>query len=325
MNSERIKECTTLASEILKNFEMSEIPIDNIIFKCLRLCRLLDDKNGMLLFKYESSGYPVKLEPIDWLIAGLAGRIEKDNNGKIYAYRTLVSELDGAIETQKIHLTAATDPSISLSSANPNQYIQLPSGNVGERNGIVAELYSLKKWRVKIVGNLHNYILLIYNRLMYGNIIEDIFTSSRKTVNEKLMSLCPDSIKKFVSVYDNMNSNNPEDWANAVHSCRRILQDLADKLFPPQKGPVTLGKKQISAGADKYINRLMLFIESKKSNHTFLKVVGADLDYIGNRLDAIYNATCKGSHSDLTKEEASRFIIHTYLLISDIITLSVAD
>lgn len=57
MNSERIIECTKLSEEILKNFELSELPVSKIILKCLRLCRLLNDEDGILLFTYESSGY----------------------------------------------------------------------------------------------------------------------------------------------------------------------------------------------------------------------------------------------------------------------------
>ena len=49
MNSQRIKECTDLATEILKNFELSELPVSKIILKCLRLCRLLGDEDGILL------------------------------------------------------------------------------------------------------------------------------------------------------------------------------------------------------------------------------------------------------------------------------------
>ena len=42
---------------------------------------------------------------------------------------------------------------------------------------------------------------------------------------------------------------------------------------------------------------------------------------IGMRLDAINEAVCKGTHVDVSKDEASRYIIHTYLLISDIISI----
>ena len=78
MNSERINECTKLSEEILKNFELSELPVSKIILKCLRLCRLLNDEDGILLFTYESSGYPETednhLTSDAWRIAKIAGR-----------------------------------------------------------------------------------------------------------------------------------------------------------------------------------------------------------------------------------------------------------
>lgn len=161
----------------------------------------------------------------------------------------------------------------------------------------------------------------MYNNLMYGNIVEDTFTRARLEANEKLAKLCPDAIKKFVSVYDNMDSNNPEDWANAVHSCRRILLDMADALYPPRDQPISVNGKAIKVGAEQYINRLIQFVSSKVESKTYADVVGADLSSIGIRLDAINNAVCKGTHVDVSKDEASRYIIHTYLLISDIISL----
>lgn len=83
--------------------------------------------------------------------------------------------------------------------------------------------------------------------------MEDIFTKSRLSVNTTLISLCPEAIKKFISVYDNMDSENPEDWANAVHSSRRILNDFADTIYPPSGEPVVLETgKTIKVGKDQY-------------------------------------------------------------------------
>jgi hypothetical protein len=42
----------------------------------------------------------------------------------------------------------------------------------------------------------------------------------------------PDAVQRLTAAYGNLRSDNPEDWSNAVHSCRRILQDLADVVFP---------------------------------------------------------------------------------------------
>lgn len=329
MNSNRIKECTELSSEILKNFELSELPVSKIILKCLRLCRLLGDEDGILLFTYESSGYPSSTSGLtkdSWRIAKIAGRryfTKKEDNGteKEYANTLLISEIEETIASQKIRLAAASDPNVSISSANPYQHVSAPTGNTYERNGIVKSIVQSQSTLQKVTGNLYSYVLQIYNKLMYGNIIEDTFTHARLHVNDKLATLCPKAVEKFISVYSNMNSDNPEDWANAVHSCRRILVDLADALYPPSDEPVFVGDRKIKIGQDQYINRLVQFISNSSSSKTYADVVDADLSSIGKRLDAINDAVCKGTHVEVTKDEASRYLIHTYLLISDIISL----
>ena len=101
----------------------------------------------------------------------------------------------------------------------------------------------------------------------------------------------------------------------------RILLDLADALYPPSDTPIQTNGKTIKVGPDQYINRLIQYICSKSASKTYKDVVGADLKSIGERLDAINGAVCKGTHTDVTKDEATRYIIHTYLLISDIIAL----
>lgn len=151
---------------------------------------------------------------------------------------------------------------------------------------------------------------------------DSIFSEFRREADEKLEALAPSVLEKLTSIYGNLNSENPEDWANAVHSCRRILTDLADALYPPRDEPVVVNGKTIKVGKDQYINRLVQFIASKAGSKTFSNVVGADLSSIGMRLDAIYDAVCKGTHAEITKDEASRYIIHTYLLISDIVSLT---
>ena len=332
MNNAKLKECIELSSEILKNFELSELPINNIILKCLRLCRLLGDEDGVLLFTYEASGYPTlkngKLSSDAWRIAELAGRryYEKRKTGseddpKEYARTELLSVTEETISSQKIRLVSAKDPDVSLSSSNPHQMVIPPRGNTDERNGIVNSIIDRQTHMQRIIGNLYSYVLQIYNRLSYGNIVEDTFSISRDMVNEKLAELCPHALGKFVAVYDNMDSNNPEDWANAVHSCRRILKDLAGVLYPPVEEQIEVSGKKVKLGNEQYINRLIQYIASKEGSKTYKAIVGSDLRSIGERIDAIYGATNEGTHAEITKNEASRFIIHTYLLISDIIML----
>jgi hypothetical protein len=47
------------------------------------------------------------------------------------------------------------------------------------------------------------------------------------------------------------------------------------------------------------------------------------LRFIGERLDAIFKAAQKGSHASITtRDEAERYVIYTYMLTGDILSLT---
>lgn len=69
-------------------------------------------------------------------------------------------------------------------------------------------------------------------------------------------------------------------------------------------------------------NRLIQFVESYSCSGRFNSIVGSHLGYLGDRLDSIFKATQKGSHSLITdKDEAERYVIYTYLIVGDILHL----
>ena len=74
----------------------------------------------------------------------------------------------------------------------------------------------------------------------------------------------------FSAVYSNLLSENPEDWANAAHGCRRVLHELADTLFPPQEETrsrsVNEKDTEIKLGSNHYINRLLAYVEDSSAS-----------------------------------------------------------
>ena len=326
---DRIKECTDLAEEILKSFELSELPIQNILLMCLRLCRLLNDAEGVLLFTFETAGYEVNedgyMSADAWRISKLAGHryFKKGKDGKSteYANTEMLSVLETNKEVCFERMKIATDPDVSISSSNPNQYVwPNTNSNIQERSALANQVIDSTRNINKIKSNLYNYIMVIRNNLVYGNTVESVFDRYRELCDKKLKDVCAESIKKFMSIYENLNSNNEEDWANAVHSCRRILKDLADKLYPPCEDIVVDGKT-IKLGNEQYINRLIQYIEKNSSSKAYKKIVGSSLASIGERIDAIYNSSNKGTHAQISKLEAERYIIYTYMLVGDILMI----
>ena len=141
---------------------------------------------------------------------------------------------------------------------------------------------------------IHGYVLRKHHELRFSGIADDIFSRIRERVDTSIGNTIPESVQKLSAIHDNLRSENTEDWSNAVHSCRRILKDLADVVFPPQKEDrikTIKGKKiTFNLGKEQYVNRLIAFIEDHSSSQQFKHIVGSHLSFIGERLDSIVQA-----------------------------------
>jgi hypothetical protein len=163
--------------------------------------------------------------------------------------------------------------------------------------------------------------------LKFSGIADDVFTRIRLRVDSAIGTIVPEAVKRLTAIYENLRSENPEDWSNAVHRCRRLLQDLGDAVFPARDSPRSrvsgTGEKiTIKLGKENYINRLLAFVEDRSTSVRFKDIAGSQLGFLGDRLDAIFKAAKKGSHSDIVeKEEADRYVVYTYLLVGDILSL----
>lgn len=172
---------------------------------------------------------------------------------------------------------------------------------------------------------IYKYISDMYYELKYSIATDDSFSRIRAIVDNNISELVPNSLQKFSAIYDNLESENSEDWSNAVHSCRRVLQDLADALYPARED----GKKNvkdkdivIKLGADAYINRLIAYAEEHSDSERFQEIVGSHMKFLGERLDAIFKAAQKGSHSDIvSRDEADRYVVYTYMIVGDLMSL----
>jgi len=327
---DKTTEILELAEEILKNIELNEIPLRNVVLKCARLARLTNNQQAMDMFNYELASYPQDENGYVLFAAFALARYAnrtfqiKDSSGNSAErmFPQTVAELESNVEAAKEQLKVAFDSNLSISSANPYQYLLPLPGNTAERSILRTTITDNSKKIDQLKVAYHRYVLDVYYGYKFGNINEEIFSKRKLFVDNLLSTKLPDSFQKFVSIYENLRSENEENWANAVNSCRRILQDLADYLYPSSDETITVGKnKTIKLDASNYIARLKQYIKKKTESERFIEIVGSHLDYIGNRIDSIYDAGSKGTHAKVSREEAERYVIYTYLMLSDILTL----
>ena len=333
-NTEVLKEAEILSAEILKDIELSQARLSVVVLKALRLARILNDFDVQQIFEWESGGYPRGVSGVSsevWSGGTIANRIFFGTDStrdvpKPLMYMESIEQMELTVEMGAPSLEAAQDRNVAISSANQYQHVTVPSGNSMERNNIRSEMQIASERLASRRTFIYSYAARKHYELRFAGVADDVFGRIRSMVDSTIGLTVPDAVKKLTAVYDNLRSDNPEDWANAAHSCRRVLQDLADAVFPAQAETRTRkvnGKDiEIKLGADQYINRLVAYIEDSSESDRFSEIVGSHLGYIGDRLDALFGASQKGSHANVTKDEADRCVVYTYLLVGDILSLS---
>ena len=331
---EALKEALGLAADILRNIELNELPLANIALKASRLARLLNEWDVQNIMEFEAGGYPTSFNSVPpdvWRLAVMASRTykikdEKTGEEREFAYVQPIAEWEQIVVTAEKAIEAAREPDVSITSANPSQFLYPPLGTSGERRTIRTDAIAATKRIAERRSFIYRYALRKHYELKFSGIADDIFSRTRERVDSSIGKYIPEAVQKLSAIYDNLSSENAEDWSNAVHGCRRILQDLADVIFPPQeedKKKTEKGKTiTIKLGKENYINRLIAFIEDHSSSARFKHIVGSHLQFIGERLDSVVQAAQKGSHDVIVSQrEADRYVIYTYMIVGDILSL----
>lgn len=308
-----------LATELLQDIEESRISAADIIKRASRLARLLDDTDAVAWLSREMAGYGTPLSRDDVRAAERSNRRANmdEETGRWTYWTSTIGELQATADGAESQLRAAADAAISISSANPNQYVVPPVGNRNERSQLRAHRTKQLGLMGKILAAVYAYVVEREIELRFGRAVEGAFSTVRNEVDARVARLVPDGAVKLAAAFENASSDNAEDWANAAATCRRLIKAVADELRPP--GPPVGGRPMTD---DKYINRLIDWIATQSTAGTTMQeVVKADLEDFGKRIDALDNAGHKGAHSDVSQYDASRFVTGVYLLIGDILRL----
>lgn len=103
------------------------------------------------------------------------------------------------------------------------------------------------------------------------------------------------------------------------------MEDLANAVYPPTEDKQKIiDGHEITIKLDKehYINRILEFITQSSDSQSFQRVIGSQLKFIKDRLNSLLKASHKGTHADIiSKDDANRIVVYTYLLIGDILSL----
>ena len=188
-----------------------------------------------------------------------------------------------------------------------------------EERSVLRQLQQVLSW---IRDEVHAIASELQTAMLFGDTVQSVFERARTTVDAQLTRHAPDAVRELQAAYRALDPNTgPEELAKAACSCRRVLVDLADALYPP--GPEAAHGMAVTQ--DKYCNRLRAWLRDHVPSETTRGLMKANLLGLDERIGALNKLAAKGDHSDLSYQTASMCLIHTYLIAADLLHFAGSD
>jgi hypothetical protein len=155
-----------------------------------------------------------------------------------------------------------------------------------------------------------------------GDALKHIFDETKEFVDVKLEEICPDALEKIKFCYkDLLSDSHPHRNARIAYDCREILKDFTDAIFKDEY----LQNNEIKPNRNQTKNKLHYTLRAITiESETTRKMLETQIEYLSNYFDNLDSFIQKNMHPDrfeVTKEDANRCVIYTYLVIADILKL----
>ena len=327
----KIEKALNACEKVLDGIEDATITTSSALLQCLKIARLLNDQDAILWLQYEYGGYPKNkngyIQEEAWNIAYKNGR-GYFKEGKEYVFLELSSELEEKIAVQHRTVNNFTTQGASVSGEYAfGAMSNLTSSVTSSTSNIVSNIALCEKRLSILKSKYYDYALKKQIEISFGNVVSNIFYEYREQVDIYFSELSKNTILKLQAIEDKINSNNPELYSQALTTCRRLFENTANELFDKyypeykEKKFKTKSGKEIDVSGDHYKNKLSAVIEKLENKSSAKTIVGSNIIYLLDWIDNLSDLQCKGVHSDITKQDAERCIIQTYICLGDILKL----
>jgi hypothetical protein len=226
---------------------------------------------------------------------------KKENKG----YWMPLAEIEANISTQSLKIKQLRIPDTQgLNTSNIVTQISTTAKLIAKLEGIKSRVISL----------IHDFATSVYYEKIFDNLAESIFDEYKKEVDLLIAENSGDIIQQIPSVISRLSDGDTESISQALTTCRRIIDNFADKIFPPSDDTIEIGGNTLSLKVDKTLNRLNAYVHQKTSSDSRKKK-------IRQNLSNLYDRVSTGVHSDVTASEARNLFFNVYLILGEILAL----
>ncbi|MDO7536624.1 helix-hairpin-helix domain-containing protein [Acinetobacter pittii] len=161
----------------------------------------------------------------------------------------------------------------------------------------------------------HVYLTKLYDNLKFSGTITSSFDLLKNAVDDRLLDLDPEIATQLMLAFKAVSSDNKEEWSHALTTCRRLLESLADKLYP--SNDLVIDKRTFKQS--QFVNRLWQFMNDAIVSESNRDLAQTHVNYLGSWLEKTNKLTDKGVHFDVSQLEATKAVFHLYLMLADLI------
>lgn len=297
-----------LAEELLADIELGRVTVDKQVLKAGRLARLVNDERAQAWLGYERLGWTSEgPEMPEWKI-GQRGR-EKDD----YVFTGTV-QLVSIVATLEAQLQGLRIPDVSGDWAN-----KVVSDIRRERTQLMTHKAQFKRIIVQTSAMVHDFASKHYNALLFTEQQAEMFDTAKTNIDRVLVGLPGEQIRKIESAYRGIREGDPESISGAMNSVRRLIDAVADALFPATTDTRLDGQGNVvKLGDPQRLNRIKAFID----DHSESKSRG---DRLKRGLSGIYGRVSTAVHNDVTGQEAEYLFLSAYVLLGEVAGLGDTD
>ena len=177
----------------------------------------------------------------------------------------------------------------------------------------------------RIRSRTFSYLCRVETELFISEKNFNIFTSRQNRTDEYLVRIAPHLLDEFNAAYRRAEEGESTARSHALHSCRRIIEKVADIVCVASTTPHH-GKdgKEHPLGQQNYMNRILKFLENNLDRTTFSESLLVTLEDIVNRTSKLADLAQKGVHDQVNMNEMEWCVIQTYLLVGEILEVYAA-
>ncbi|WP_431265808.1 hypothetical protein ACQ859_11005 [Roseateles chitinivorans] len=322
-SADRRTQALTVARELVDDLEAGVVAIAQNLMKAQRLARLLRDSDAQRWLDLESRGYPETMELAQLgSCAKYAHRALIGDGPKVF--RTSLPALEAQVEANRSVLDKLKAPTAAKTAnftelRSTQQLHQSVSAQIANASDALTNAVAIYE---RMKSHLYRFAADTLIALEFGDVAEDLFQSARQLTDAFIRDHAPKAAEQLLAANDRLLEGTDEALSASLTSCRRVLNTVADSLFPAQADEyVGSDRKSRKVGADQYNNRLLAYADARIESGSTKQILKSQLGHLAARLDAVYDKACKGVHADVTVEEARMVMIQTYLFLAELARL----